>query len=346
MGVPEIPTETITSGSEDVCLLPASLGQERFWALEQMKQNTPVLNVAVRFLLEGSLEPEFVERSFSQIVARHEVLRTTFVQVKDRPMQVIVPALAIDIPLIDVRSLESHRRETEVDRLCLEEARKLFDLANGPLLRVTLVRTDDEEYLLLLTVHHAIADYWSIGLIISEFATFYEACVGRPKGSLPDLRIQYGDFAVWEREQVASELANDQLTFWKTQLANIQRVGIPTDFHKTAASSHDANIISRLLPVPLTDALRDLANREGTTLYSVMLAALAVVIHRYSGQTDFGIGTQVAGRHNLELESLIGSFINTIVLRPDLSGDPSFRNFLGRIQAIEYGVSGQFECPI
>jgi non-ribosomal peptide synthetase component F/thioesterase domain-containing protein len=334
MVVPEATTKTIPSGSEDVCLLPASLGQERCWALEQKTPGTPVLNVAVRFLLEGSLEPEFVKRSFNQIVARHEVLRTTFARVEDGPMQVISPVLAIDVPLIDVRCLESHRRDTEVDRLCLEEARKLFDLSSGPLLRVTLVRKDDEQYLLLLTVHHAIADYWSIGLMISEFATLYEAHVSQSKASLPELRIQYGDFAIWEREQAVGEVAYDQLAFWKQQLAKIERVRIPTDFQKTAASSQDANIVSRLLPLPLTNALKDLANREGATLYNVMLAALAVVIYRYTGQTDFVIGTQVAGRHNVELESLIGLFINTAVLRLELSGDPSFRSLLGRIQTM------------
>ena len=207
--MPEATTENTLSEAEDVCLLPTSLGQQRFWTLEQKSQSTSVLNIAVRFLLEGSLEPEFVKRSFNQIIARHEVLRTTFARVEDRPMQIISPVLTIDVPLIDVRCLESHRREPEVDRLCLEEARKLFDLVNGPLLRVTLVRKAEKQYLLLLTVHHAIADYWSIGLMISEFATLYEAHVNRSEASFPELRIQvHGDFAIWEREQAVSELAN------------------------------------------------------------------------------------------------------------------------------------------
>ena len=325
-------SEAETVDSEKVCVLPTSLSQERFWALDQTDLGCPVLNVAVRFLLEGRLRPELVERAFNEIVARHEVLRTTFTNGDGLPMQVISASLKIDVPLIDLRPVDKHGLEAEVDRLCLEEAQERFDLAVSPLLRVSLIRTDDERYLLLLTTHHSIADYWSVGLIIGEFAALYEEFVSGFEPSLPELPIQYGDFAIWEREQAVGQWAHSQIAFWKEQLTAIPRLDFPTDGRKIVSGDYHAHIVSHVLPLQLTDGLKDIANREGVTFFNLMLAALAIVVHRYTGQTDFGVGTQVAGRDSLELESLVGSFINTVVLRVELSGDPHFTSLVRRIQ--------------
>jgi non-ribosomal peptide synthetase component F/thioesterase domain-containing protein len=325
------PGEAEAVGSEKICVLPTSLSQERFWVLDQKDPGCSVLNVAVRFLLEGSLRPELVERTFNEIVARHEVLRTTFTNRNGLPMQVIAPSLKIDVAMLDLRRVEKHGLEAEVDRLCLEEAQQHFDLAVGPLLRVSLIRTDDERYLLLLTTHHSIADYWSVGLIIGEFAAVYEAFASGSEPSLPEIRIQYGDFAVWEREQAVGQWTHSQIAFWQQQLTAIPRLDFPTDRQGTYGD-YQADIVSRVLPLQLTDGLKDIANREGVTFFNLMLAALAIVVHRFTGQTDFGVGTQVAGRDSLELESLVGSFINTVVLRVDLGGDPHFRSLVRRIQ--------------
>ena len=318
--------------SQEVCVLPTSVSQERFWAMDQLHHGTSVLNVAVRFILDGKLEPELVERGFNQIVARHESLRTTFVRGDGLPMQVIAPSLEVNITLKDLRSVFQQEQEREIDRLSIEEAQRSFDLSEGPLLRVTLVRVADEQHLLLLTAHHSVVDYWSVGLMISEFATLYEAYRIRSEPSLPQLRIQYGDFAVWDREQIGHESPQTQLSYWKKQLADLPELDFPTDFEKSTSVGNHANIVSRLLPTRLTNSLKEIANREGATFFNLMLAALAVVVHRYTGQSDFGIGTQVAGRQSVELESLVGLFINTVVLRADLKGDPSFRILLGRIQ--------------
>jgi non-ribosomal peptide synthetase component F/thioesterase domain-containing protein len=322
----------VTLDSQEVCVLPTSVSQERFWTMDLLHYGTPVLNVAVRFVLDGELEPELVERGFNQIVARHESLRTTFIRGDGLPMQVIAPSLKVNITLNDLRSVFEHEREREIDRLSLEEAQRSFDLSQGPLLRVTLVRVGDEQHLLLLTAHHSVVDYWSLGLMIGEFATLYEAYRIRSEPSLPQLRIQYGDFAVWDREQVGLESTQTQLSFWKKQLADLPTLDFPTDFDRSTSVGHHADIVSRLLPTRLTNSLKEIANREGATFFNIMLAAVAVVVHRYTGQSDFGIGTQVAGRQSVELESLVGLFINTLVLRADLKGDPSFRILLRRIQ--------------
>jgi non-ribosomal peptide synthetase component F/thioesterase domain-containing protein len=338
--VPDPTSETaeqstaVTLDSQEVCVLPTSVSQERFWTVDQLHPGTSVLNVAVRFVLDGKLETELVERGFNQIVARHESLRTTFIRGDGLPMQVIAPSLKVNITLNDLRSVFEHEREREIDRLSLDEAQRSFDLSQGPLLRITLVRVADEQHLLLLTAHHSVVDYWSVGLMISEFATLYEAYRIRSEASLPQLRIQYGDFAVWDREQIGHESTQTQLSFWKKQLADLPELVFPTDFDKSASVGHHANIVSRLLPLRLTNSLKEIANREGATFFNIMLAALAVVVHRYTGQSDFGIGTQVAGRQSVELESLVGLFINTVVLRADLNGDPSFRMLLGRIQGM------------
>jgi non-ribosomal peptide synthetase component F/thioesterase domain-containing protein len=329
--------------TEEVYVLPTSLGQERYWAIDQINPKTSVLNVAVRFFLEGKLKPELVERAFDDIIARHEVLRTTFTKRDGQVMQVIAPSVKISMPIIDLRLHDDQERE--IDRLSLEEAQKGFNLFEGPLLRIKLVRIADAQQFLLLTLHHAVADYWSIGLIVNELAILYDAYEGRSAPLFLRLAVQYGDFAVWQREQVTHELMRDQLSFWQKQLSGIRAVNFPFEMTRLSTAGHHAEIVSSVLPSTLTDTVKDIANGEGATFFNIMFAALAVVVQRITGQNEFGIGSQVAGRRSVELESVVGLFVNTVILRADLSGDPTFIGLIERIRRMTVESLANADVP-
>jgi hypothetical protein len=317
--------------AEEVYILPASFGQERFFALDRQVPGNPTWNLPVRFRLQGALDPALFERAFNTIVARHEVLRTTLRFVDGELSQLIAGALTIPNPIADLRHLAQPERDAEVDRLSLEEARRSFDLTTGPLFRVSLLRVADEEHVLLVTPHHSMADYWSIGLISDELGALYEAYSRRLPSPLPEPAVQYGDYAIWQREQAGSAPVQSELAFWKDRLKELPLLEFPTDFPRPTFPTYDATITSQLLPVELTDALRAIGNQHGATFFNTLLTALQIVLNQYTGQVDFGVATQVAGRDRVELEKLIGLFINTVVMRADLTGDPGFLALLERV---------------
>jgi thioesterase domain-containing protein/non-ribosomal peptide synthetase component F len=318
----------------EVFVLPASLCQERFWGLDRLNPGNPTWSVPVRFRLQGNLDPALIERAFNQIVKRHEVLRTTFTVVDGEPAQVIKPSLEIKVPVIDLRPIPKPERDAEIDKLSLKEARWRFDLATGPLLRVTLLRVEENEHWMLVTPHHSIIDYQSIGLISNELGLLYEAYVRGVEPVLPELSIQYGDYAVWQREQAESPAVQKELAYWKDQLRDLPLLELAADHPRQASPTFEATITSLLLPVALTDAVREIGSRESATFFNTVLAALGVLMYQYTGQTDFGAATQVSGRTSIELEPVIGPFINTVVLRLDLSGNPAFPQLLGRAQEV------------
>ena len=320
--------------SEDVFVLPTSFGQERFWSLDRQNPGNPTWNVPVRFRLRGPLNVAFLERAFNDIVRRHESLRTVFTVVDGQPAQVVKPSLQIQVPVIDLRHLPKPERDAEADRLSFQEARWRFDLATGPLFRVNLLRVEDTEHVMLVTPHHTVIDYWSVGLVSNELGALYDAYSRGLEPTLPELPIQYGDYAIWQREQAQGPVMLEELAFWRAQLKDIPLLDFPTDHARGSFPTYEATITSILLPVKLTDAIREIANREGATFFNTMLATLSMVLQQYSGQTEFGVATQVAGRTNVETERLIGMFINSVVLRMDLSGDPRFAQLLSRVQEV------------
>jgi thioesterase domain-containing protein/non-ribosomal peptide synthetase component F len=320
--------------SEDVFVLPTSIGQERFWALDRLNPGNPTWSVPVRFRLQGPLDPVLLQRAFNRIIQRHEILRTTFAVADGHPAQVVKPTLEIDVPVIDLRQIPKPERDAEVDKLSFKEARWRVDLAAGPLFRVTLLRTEDSEHVMLVTPHHSVIDYISIGLLSNELGLIYEAYTRGAEPVLPELSIQYGDYAVWQREQAESPAVQKELAYWKEQLKDLPLLDVPTDHARQASPTYEATITSILLPVTLTDSIREIGNRESATFFNTVLAALGVLMYQYTGQTDFGAATQVSGRTSVELEPVIGPFINTVVLRLDLSGDPTFPQFLARVQEV------------
>jgi non-ribosomal peptide synthetase component F/thioesterase domain-containing protein len=336
MKVPEVTGETgeNAAGAGEVYVLPSSFGQERFWALDRLNPGNPAWNVPVRFRLEGELEPLQLERAFNEIIRRHEVLRTTFRESEGSPAQVIAPTLTLALPVVDLRHLAKPERDAEVDRLSFEEARRRFDLATGALLRIGLLWIADREHVLLVTPHHSIADYISIGLLADEFGTLYESYARGVPATLPEPPIQYGDFAIWQREQAESDQVRSELAYWQTQLRDLAPLDFPTDQPRPAFPTYDATITSMLLPTSLTDAIRDIGMRHGATFFNTMLAALDVLLYQYTGQTDIGVATQVAGRPSVDLEKLIGLFVNTVVLRANLAGNPAFADLLEQVQRV------------
>jgi hypothetical protein len=327
-------TEPNGASAGEVYVLPSSFGQERFWALDRLKPGNPTWSVPVRFRLEGELEPARLERAFNEIIRRHEILRTTFRAGAETPAQVIAPTLTLKLPVVDLRHLAKPERDAEVDRLSFAEARRGFDLATGPLFRIGLLRIADREHVLLVTPHHAIADYISIGLLADEFGALYESYARGAPATLPEALIQYGDFAIWQREQAASTLVQSELAYWKSQLKDLAPLDFPTDQPRPAFPTYDATITSILLPVALTDAIRNIGTRHGATFFNAMLAALDILLFQYTGQTDIGVATQVAGRSSVELEKLIGLFVNTVVLRANLASNPSFVELLEQVQRV------------
>jgi aspartate racemase len=333
----EVPDE-----AAELWALPASAAQQRFWVLDRIKPGDPSLNVAVRFGLTGRLRADILRRALNETVARHEILRASFAMVDGQVKQLVARALTLDLPVTDLRGAQAG----EADRIAIEEARLPFVLDEGPLLRARLLRLDDEEHVLLITIHHIISDGWSIGTITDEVGPLYEAFLeGRPS-PLPDLAIQYADFTLWEQENRDPALWQEAATYWRRQLADLPRFELLPDYPRGARGEFAGDIVSRLLPVELTGRLRELSRSHEVTLFMTMLAALATLLHRYTGETDIVMGSQVAGRNVPDVEALIGPFINTLVLRNDASGDPTFAQMLARVRGVVSGALEHQQYPL
>ncbi|MCG8348344.1 MAG: amino acid adenylation domain-containing protein [Chloroflexales bacterium] len=346
----------ITSVSRESAL-PLSFAQQRLWFLDQLEPNSPFYNNPVALRLSGELDVAALERSLNELVRRHETLRTSFAAVDGRPAQVIAPALSVLLPVTDLRDLPEAEREAEALRLATEEARLPFSLAHGPLLRFGLLRIADEEYIALLTMHHIVSDGWSMGVLIREVATLYNAFTSDQPAPLPDLPVQYADFAVWQQTWLHGDGADGQaespfqtqLEYWKQQLAGERGkpplLDLPTDRPRPAIQSANGATHSFALPRALTDALQALSRAEGATLFMTLLAAFQVVLARYSGQDDFCVGTPIANRTRAETEGLIGFFVNTLVLRADLTGNPTFRELLAQVREQSLGAYTHQDLP-
>ncbi|MBV9624350.1 MAG: amino acid adenylation domain-containing protein, partial [Acidobacteria bacterium] len=313
--------------------LPLSFAQQRLWFLDQLEPGNPIYNIPQMFRLRGVLDAPRLERSLNAIVARHESLRTSFQAENGEPIEVVAPRLELPLPLSDLRGLEGPERDAEVERLAAEEAAEPFDLSRGPLLRARLLRLSAQDHVLLLTMHHIVSDRWSLGLLSEELAAHYRAFTADEPCPLPELQIQYPDFAAWQRSWLQGEILEKQLTYWKRQLESAPGVlELPADRSRPAVMSHRGRTQTILLERDLLDRLNRLSQTEGVTLYMTLLAAFQTLLGRYTGQEDIVVGSPIANRNFAEVEPLIGFFINTLALRGDLSGDPSFQELLVRVR--------------
>ena len=326
--------------------LALSFAQQRLWFFDQLEPGLSAYNIPAAVRLKGPLNLAALEQSLNEIVKRHESLRTTFGQVDGRPTQVITPSLTIKLPVVDLRNLPASERETEVRRLVTAEAQRPFDLSQGPLLRGTVLRLGDGEHVGLLTMHHIVSDGWSTGILVREMATLYAAfCVGG-SSPLPALPIQYADFAHWQRQWLQGEVLESQIAYWKQQLAGApDLIDLPTDHPRPAVQTFRGAHQSLVLSRHLQEGFDALGRQEGVTQFMLLLAAFNVLLYRYTSQDDLIVGTPIANRNRLETEGLIGFFVNSLVLRTDLSGNPSFRQLLRRVREVCLGAYGHQDLP-
>ncbi|HEX7317731.1 MAG TPA: amino acid adenylation domain-containing protein [Pyrinomonadaceae bacterium] len=325
---------------------PLSFAQQRLWVLHQLDPANASYNMPEAVRLTGPLKAETLELSLNEVLRRHEVLRTTFETTADGPVQVIAPTLALELPLLDLSELPAREREAETRRLAAEEAARPFDLARGPVLRAALLRLAPEEHVLLFNVHHIASDVWSMGVLVREVMALYNAFSRGAASPLPELPIQYADFAVWQRRRLRGAELEKQLSYWRRQLADAPAVlELPTDRVRPAVQSSRGASLSFGLTRELSASLLQLARQENCTPFMLLLAAFNTLLHRYTGQADIVVGTPMAGRNRSETEGLIGFFVNTLVLRTDLSGDPSFRQLLTRVREASLGAAAHQDLP-
>ncbi|MBD1887601.1 non-ribosomal peptide synthetase [Microcoleus vaginatus] len=325
--------------------LPLSFAQQRLWFLDQLVPNNPFYNVPAALRLTGSLNFSALQQTFNEIVRRHEALRTTLAVVSGQPVQRIAAAFHLPINVVDLRNLPKESRQTEANRLTAEEAQRSFNLSNDLLLRVTLLQLDDAEYLLMLNMHHIVSDGWSIGVLIQELGALYTAFASEKPSPLPALSIQYADFAKWQREWLQGEVLETQLAYWRQQLNGISMLNLPADRPRPAIQSYRGKRLFLQLPKQLSEALETLSQREGVTLFMTMLAAFKTLLYHYAQQEDIVVGSPIANRNRSEIEALIGFFVNSLVLRTDLSGNPTFRELLNRVKEVALGAYAHQDLP-
>jgi len=326
--------------------LPLSFAQQRLWFIQQMDPRSWAYNIAYPLRLSGRLDARALRRVLTAVVGRHEALRTTLEARGGEPVQVIRPPVPVAVPTVDLRGLAAEAREREARRLAEEEGRRPFDLARGPLLRTTLLRTGDEEAAVLFTVHHVVSDGWSVGILVREVSALYDAYTRGEEAHLPALPIQYADYAAWQRAWLSGETLEGRLAYWRGKLAGSPALlELPTDRPRPAVLDGVGADLPFLVPAGTAQALRSLGQREGVTPFMTLLAAWQVLLARYAGVEDVVVGTPIAGRTHVELEGLIGFFVNTLVLRTDLSGEPSFREVLGRVRETTLGAYQHQELP-
>jgi len=326
--------------------LPLSYAQEALWFLEQLSPGQPTFNVTGAVRILGALDTGALQQSFSEIVRRHEALRTTFGAVEGRPIQVVAPALDLPLTVIDLREWPAETRQAETERLASEEARRPFDLARGPLMRASLIRLAGNDNAVLMTMHHIVTDGWSLGIAARELGALYDAFRGGKPSPLPELPIQYADFACWQRQWLQGKVFEKLLGYWKRQLSGVTPLELPTDRPRPAARTSRGALVSFELRETLSRNLQELSQRAGSTMFMTLLAAFQTLLHRYSGQDDITVGSPVANRNRTETEGLIGYFVNMLALRTDLSGDPSFRELLARVRDVSLGAFEHQDFPL
>ncbi len=330
--------------------VPLSLAQQRLWFLDQLEPALVAYNMPAAVRLVGKLDVAVLNWSLNEIIRRHESLRTTFNSLDGEPVQVIAANLELSIPVLDLTHLPDEVRETEAMRLSQEEAQRAFDLVRGPLIRAVLLRLREEEHVQILTMHHIVSDGWSQGVLKTELGALYEAGAATElnarRSPLPELSIQYADFAQWQRGWLKGDELDRQIEYWRKHLTGAPpSVDLPTDGVRPPRMNYQGATFVFELSAELSESLTALSRREGATLFMTLLAAFKALLWRYTGQSDIVVGTPVANRNREELESLIGFFVNTLALRTDFSGDPAFRELLGRVREVSLGAYAHQDLP-
>jgi amino acid adenylation domain-containing protein len=341
----------IKAQNRDRNTFPLSFAQERLWFLHQLEPNNPFYNQHTALHLQGKLNLDVLKQTLQEIIRRHENLRTNFTIIDGKPVQIIQPVVDFEIPIVDLTTLASSDRtaslrDREITQLVEQEAEKPFNLERDLLLRTTLLRLNSLEHIVLFTTHHIISDGWSTGILVGELATLYQAFLEEKRSPLPELSIQYADFAVWQREWLQGERLNTQLNYWKQQLGNNPPIlNLPTDYSRPNKLTYQGATEFFTLSESLTNALKTLSQTEGVTLFMTLLAAFKVLLYRNSFQEDIVVGTPIANRNYQEIESLIGFFVNTLVLRTKFDSNSSFRDLLQQVKEVTLGAYSHQDLP-
>ena len=325
--------------------LPLSFAQRRLWFFDQLKPNSAVYNIPMAMKISGPLNIQALQKALDAIVSRHEVLRTTFAPVDGVPVQEIATTRSLELKIIDLSHVPADEREAEVQRPLIAETCRPFNLSVDLMLRGTLLKVEPTEYVLLIVLHHIASDGWSMEVLSRELAALYEAFSGGKPSPLAGLSVQYVDFSVWQRQWFQGKVLETQLSYWEKQLRGIPALQLPTDRPRPAIQTFRGKRQSLVLPNTLSDDLKSLSGNEGVTLFMTMLAAFQVLLYRYTGQEDIGVGSPIANRTRPEVEGLIGFFANTLVLRTDLSGKPSFRELLARVRKVALDAYENQDLP-
>jgi len=326
--------------------LPLSFAQQRLWIQDQFHPATAEYNIPLAVRLDGKFDVHAFEQTLSEVIRRHEVLRTSFPRSGDLPVQAIAQAEPANVPIVNLCELPESAREGEALRLAVEEAALPFDLARGPLLRCRILRLDEEQHYVLVTMHHIISDGWSMGVLVRELAVLYDAFSTGKTAALPELPVQYADFAYWQRQWLQGEVEASQLDYWKQQLAGSKPVlQLRTDRPRGTRRTHQAATQSLTLSRTLSEQVKQLSRREGVTQFMTLLTAFQILLRHYTQEDDMLIGTDVANRNCREIEGLIGFFVNQLIFRTKLSGDPSFREVLGRVRTTALRAYANQDLP-
>ncbi len=331
---------------ENRMVAPLSFAQQRLWFLHQLDPANSAYHLPICYRLTGQLNVAALEQSLNEIIQRHEVLRTTFGERDGAIVQIVSPSFGLVLPLVDLSPLSASEREREVEALVEAGSARLFDLGQGPLLRAMLVKLSADEHLFFLVMHHVVTDGWSMDIFMHELTVLYEAFAAAEPSPLPELPLQYADFAAWQHERIAGGVLEAQLAYWKKHLSGeLPMLDLPTDHPRPLRMTYRGADQFLDITQNLTERLNELSRREGATLFMTLLAAFLTLLHRYTRQEDIVLGTGIAGRNHADIENLIGFFVNTLALRTDLSGNPSFRELLGRVREVALGAYEHQDLP-
>ncbi|HVI69985.1 MAG TPA: condensation domain-containing protein, partial [Pyrinomonadaceae bacterium] len=325
--------------------LPLSFAQQRLWFIDQMESGNAAYNLPGAVKLEGKLNLDALERVINEIVRRHEVLRTRIEVEEGEPAQVIDEWKPGKLDVRDLTGLTLVEREEEAGRIAREEAGTGFDLRRGPLLRVKVLKVEEEQHVVLFTMHHIVSDGWSMGILIREVGTLYRAYSAGEDSQLDELPIQYADFAVWQSEWLRGEVLEKKLEYWRKQLAGVEELELPTDHPRPAVQSYRGTTRPFVVESELAEALRELSRQEGVSLFMTLLGGFDVLMSRYSGQSDITLGTDIANRNRAEIEGLIGFFVNQLVLRVEVRGAESFVELLKKVREACLGAYANQDVP-
>ncbi|MTJ10020.1 non-ribosomal peptide synthetase [Anabaena sp. UHCC 0204] len=329
----------------EVYVFPASFGQKRLWFLDQLEPGSPFYNLPFAVRLQGNLNVSVLEQSFQAIIKRHEALRTALITVDEEPVQAIAPEITFTIPIVNLENLPESEREIQALKIATEEAQSPFILSEYPLMRVKLLRLHEQEHILLLTVHHTVFDGWSIGILLRELAAIYTNYSAGQLSPLPELPLQYADYSVWQQEWLQGEVLEQQLAYWQQQLADISPLQLPTDKPRSALQTYQGDTYSWQIPQDLTNALEGLSKKAGVTMFMTLLAAFNTLLYRYTGHDDIVVGSAIANRNWAESEGIIGLFVNTLALRTQINGNPSFEELLNQVRDITLGAYSHQDLP-